>query len=473
MQKKNTNQTLVMKFGGTSVGSAAAYQQVIQIVKNAKMDWRHVIVVISAMSGITDLLIESAVKASQGDEQTFLQTALELRKRHTIILEELVSDLSIQVQTKQQLNQLISTFTNFCQAIAVLGEATPRAMDAVVSLGERLNVHLLQAILLAAGVPAKGVESTQCVVTDRHFQSARPDMQETKKRSQEVIFPLLDNGIVPVITGFIGATPEGITTTLGRGGSDYSAAILGISLNADAVWVWTDVDGVMTADPRIVKTAQTLPELTYSEVAEMANFGAKVLHPKTIHPIVEADIDLRVCNTFNPQNPGTLITSDALMDVTGKIKAVATIRGLVLVTIKGRGMLGVPGVAARIFSAVAITGASVPLIAEASSEQSICFAISVQLAEKAIKAVEKEMAAEIANKDIDAVTATGEVVIVTLVGPGMRNTIGIAGKIFTTLAENQINVISISYGSSDLSLSLVVLVEDMNRAVNALHTLIH
>ena len=473
MQKNNKNKTLVMKFGGTSVGSVAAYQQVVEIVKTAKIDWPHIVVVISAMSGITDLLIESAVKASQGDDQTFIRVALELRQRHTLILEKLVSDLSIQVQTKQQLNQLISTFTNFCQAIAILGEATPRAMDAVVSLGERLNVHLLNAILTAAGVPAQGVESTQCVVTDRHFQAARPDMQETRQRSQEIIFPLLEKGIVPVITGFIGATPEGVTTTLGRGGSDYSAAILGISLNADAVWVWTDVDGVMTADPRIVKTAQTLPELTYSEVAEMANFGAKVLHPKTIHPIVEADIDLRVCNTFNPQNPGTLITSDALMDVTGKIKAVATIRGLVLVTIKGRGMLGVPGVAARIFSAVATTGASVPLIAEASSEQSICFAISIQLAEQAIKAVEKEMAGEISNKDIDAVTATSEVVIVTLVGPGMRNTIGIAGKIFMILAENQINVISISYGSSDLSLSLVVLVEDMNRAVNALHTLIH
>ncbi len=467
------NKTLVMKFGGTSVGSVAAFQQVIGIVRTAKTDWQRVIVVISAMSGITDMLIDSALKASQGDDQTFVQTALELRKRHSEILEEMVLDQSIQEQTKQQLNQLIATFTNFCQAIAVLGEATPRAMDAVVSLGERINVHLLQAILTAAEIPAQGVESTSCIITDHHFQAARPDMQETRKRSQEVIFPILEKGIVPVITGFIGATPEGVTTTLGRGGSDYSAAVLGISLNADAVWVWTDVDGVMSADPRIVKTAQTLPELTYSEVAEMANFGAKVLHPKTIHPIVEADIDLRVCNTFNPQNPGTLITSDALMDVTGKIKAVATIRGLVLVTIKGRGMLGVPGVAARIFSAVATTGASVPLIAEASSEQSICFAISIQLAEKAIRAIEKEMAAEIANKDIDAVTATGEVVIVTLVGPGMRNTIGIAGKIFTTLAESRINVISISYGSSDLSLSLVVLVEDMNRAVNALHTLIH
>lgn len=472
MQTSPTHQTLVMKFGGTSVGSVVAYQQVIDIVKNAKMDWQHVIVVISAMSGITDLLIDSAVKASQGDDETFTQSAQVLRKRHTAILEELVPDLSLQVQTKQRFNTLISTFTNFCQAIAILGEATPRAMDAVVSLGERLNIHLLQAILESAGVLSKGVESTHCIVTDNQYQAARPDMLETKKRTQQVIFPLLAEGFVPVVTGFIGSTPDGVITTLGRGGSDYSAAILGISLNADAVWVWTDVDGVMTADPRIVKNARTLPQLTYSEVAEMANFGAKVLHPKTIHPIVEAKINLRVCNTFNPQNPGTLITSDDLMDTSGKLKAVATIRGLRLVTIKGRGMLGVPGVAARIFSAVATTGASVPLIAEASSEQSICFAITDPLAGAAIKAIENEMAAEIANKDIDAITATDEVVIVTLVGPGMRNTVGIAGKIFMTLAENQINVISISYGSSDLSVSLVVMVEDLHRTVNALHILI-
>jgi aspartate kinase len=377
------------------------------------------------------------------------------------------------LQTKQEINQLISDFTNLCQAISVLGEATPRAMDAVVSLGERMNVRLLSAILQSAGIPAQYVESTQLVITDHHFQSARPDLQETKIRSRKIIMPILNHGIVPVITGFIGATPEGATTTLGRGGSDYSASIMGIALDADAVWVWTDVDGIMTADPRIVKNAQTLPELTYSEVAEMANFGAKVLHPKTIHPIIDANIRLRVCNTFNPQNPGTIITSDACLHASGKIKAVATIRGLVLLTIKGHGMLGVPGVAARILSAVATTGASVPLITEASSEQSICFAISMQLANAAKTAIEKEMAAEITNKDIASISTTAEAVIVTLVGPEMRNTVGIAGKIFMTLAEHQINVISISYGASELSASLVVMVEDLERTVNALHTLIY
>jgi aspartate kinase len=465
-------QTLVMKFGGTSVGSIEAYRQVIQIVADAKKNWQHVVVVISAMSGITNLLIESAEQASLCNDHCYEQAAVTLQQRHHQILDVLVPDGDLKKETIQEIDSLITNFSNFCQAISVLGEATPRAMDAVVSLGERMNVRLLFAILQSAGIAAQYVESSSMVITDRHFQSARPDLSETKKRTQAVIQPLLHNNVVPVVTGFIGATPEGVITTLGRGGSDYSAAIMGISLDAGAVWVWTDVDGVMTADPRMVKGARTLPELTYSEVAEMANFGAKVLHPKTIHPVVQENIALRVCNTFNPQNPGTMITSDDHMEESGKIKAVATIRDLKLITIKGHGMLGVPGVASRILAAVATTRASVPLITEASSEQSICFAISMDLADAAIRAIQTEMAAEIQNKDIDSVTATDEVVIVTLVGPGIRNTVGVAGKIFTTLANHQINVISISHGASDLSLSLVVQIEDLEKAVNALHTLI-
>ncbi|MBI9051607.1 MAG: aspartate kinase [Anaerolineaceae bacterium] len=471
-QSPDKQNTLVMKFGGTSVGSIAAYKQVIQIVADAKKDWSNVVVVISAMSGITNLLIESAQQASQCNDHCYEQAARTLTQKHNEILDALVHDELLKQATSQSIQALITDFSNFCQAISVLGEATPRAMDAVVSLGERMNVRLLSAILQSAGIKSQCVESSTMIITDHHFQSARPDLAETKIRTQAIIHPLLEADIVPVITGFIGATPQGVTTTLGRGGSDYSAAIIGISLEADAVWVWTDVDGIMTADPRMVDCAQTLPELTYSEVAEMANFGAKVLHPKTIHPIVQEDITLRVCNTFNPKNPGTIITSDEHMDETGKMKAVATISGLKLITIKGHGMLGVPGVASRILAAVATTRASVPLITEASSEQSICFAISMELADQAVQAIQNEMAAELNNKDIDSVSMTDEVVIVTLVGPGMRNTVGIAGKIFMTLADHQINVISISYGASDLSLSLVVQIEDLEKAVKALHTLI-
>ena len=473
MQPSPTQQKiLVMKFGGTSVGSVAAFRQVIEIIKTAQKDWPRIAVVISAMNGITDLLTESALHASCGNIAECVNTADVLQERHVAVLQELVADTALYTRTRQGIQKLIDDFSSFCRAISVLGEVTPRAMDAIVSLGERMNVRLLSAVLQSAGIQADFVESGQLILTDEQFQNARPQMAETRQRTREVLLPMLAAGTIPVITGFIGATQEGVVTTLGRGGSDYSAAILGISLDAQAVWVWTDVDGIMTADPRVVKDAQTIPTLTYAEVAEMANFGAKVLHPKTIHPIVEADIALRVCNTFNPAHAGTQIVSNDHLVNNGKLKTIATICGLRLVTIKGRGMLGVPGVAARILSAVATTHASVPLIAEASSEQSICFAISSDLAESAIAAIENAMAAEIADKDIDEINATEEVAIVTLVGPGMRSTVGIAGKIFMTLAEQQINVISISYGSSDLSFSLVVLEKDMQHAVNALHHLV-
>jgi aspartate kinase len=218
------------------------------------------------------------------------------------------------------------------------------------------------------------------VVTNDHFQNAHPDFNATTEKTRAILNPFLDVGIIPITTGFIGATPEGVITTLGRGGSDYSAAIIGKVLPADDVWIWTDVDGVMTTDPRIVSEAVTLPEINYNEIAELAYYGAKVLHPKTIRPLVEAGIGLRICNTFNPSHPGTRLTSNGRARTPDKVvKAVTAIRKQRLVTIEGRGMLGVPGVAARAFGAVASTGTSVPLITQASSEQSICFAVPSKL----------------------------------------------------------------------------------------------
>jgi aspartate kinase len=286
----------------------------------------------------------------------------------------------------------------------------------------------------------------------------------------------MDEGIIPITTGFIGATPDGIITTLGRGGSDYSAAIIGKVLPADDVWIWTDVDGVMTTDPRIVKEAVTLPEINYSEIAELAYYGAKVLHPKTIRPVVEAGIGLRICNTFNPSHPGTRLIANGKSNgkpLNGQIvKAVTAIRKQRLVTIEGRGMLGVPGVAARAFGAVASTGTSVPLITQASSEQSICFAVPAEVAPMILSALEKSFAREIEDEDIDRVWATDDVSIVTVVGAGMRHTVGVAGKVFSQLGNNGVNVLAIAQGSSEVSISLVVDSKDTENAVIALHGLI-
>ncbi len=468
--------TLVMKFGGTSVGSSKAMAEAAQIVKEARANWPRVVVITSALSGVTNLLLESAASAARGDASLLPDAEQTLLANHQTIAVSLVPDEACRAAVMDEIGGLVRSFVELCHAISVLGEATPRALDAVASLGERMSARLLAAALESAGIPSKYVEATELIVTDDHFQSAHPNFDLTTERTRRALLPLLEQGLTPVITGFLGATREGIITTLGRGGSDYSAGILGAVLPADEVWIWTDVDGVMTADPRLVPEAQTLLQISYSEIAELAYFGAKVLHPKTIRPVVEAGIGLRICNTFNPQHPGTRLVSNGKAEkpLPGEkvIKAVTAIRQQRLVTIEGRGMLGVPGVAARAFAAVASTGTSVPLITQASSEQSICFSIPAEASPAVLNALGKTFAAELAQRDIDRVWATEDVSIITVVGHGTRNTPGVAGQIFTQLGKADINVLAIAHGSSDVSISMVVNSAETEKAVRALHELI-
>ena len=466
-----SSKTLVMKFGGTSVGSADALVSAAQIICNAKKDWARVVVVTSAMSGVTDLLLQSASLAAQGKLDSLAEAESTLRQKHFSALDSLVKDETLREQTKIEINSLILALIDLCNAIAVIGEASPRALDAVASLGERMSVRLLAAVANEAGIKAEWIESAEFVVTNAHFQNANPDFKVTTEKTRAALNPILDAGVVPITTGFIGATPDGIVTTLGRGGSDYSAAIIGKALPADEVWIWTDVDGVMTTDPRIVKEAQTLAEISYGEIAELAYYGAKVLHPKTIRPVVEAGIGLRICNTFNPTHAGTRLTSNGKKN--GRvIKAVTAIRKQRLVTIEGRGMLGVPGVAARAFGAVASTGTSVPLITQASSEQSIFFALTREAESSVVSALEGTFARDIEDNDIDRVWSTDEVSIITVVGAGMLHTPGVAGQVFSRLGEEDVNVLAIAQGSSEVSISLVVDARDTEHAVKALHGLI-
>ena len=473
----DTKQTLVMKFGGTSVGSAEALMKATQIIQDAREQYPRVVVVTSAMSGITDLLLKSALLAAQGTVESLPEAESILREKHFSAVDALVRDHKLCEETKGEINCLIQLLVDLCRAIAVLGEASPRALDAVASLGERMNIRLLAAVAQDVGIKAKAIEATEFIVTNAHYQNAHPDFNITTEKTRAVLNPLLDEGIVPIVTGFIGATPDGVITTLGRGGSDYTAAIIGSVLPADEVWIWTDVDGVMTTDPRIASEAQTLPEISYGEIAELAYYGAKVLHPKTIRPVVDAGIGLRICNTFNPSHPGTRLIANGHSN--GKahkpekvIKAVTAIRKQRLVTIEGRGMLGVPGVAARAFGAVASTGTSVPLITQASSEQSICFAVPSETAPAVLDALEKAFIHEIEDQDIDRVWSTEDVSIVTVVGAGMRHTVGVAGRVFSQLGNNDVNVLAIAQGSSEVSISLVVDSADTENAVKALHQLI-
>ena len=462
---------LVMKFGGTSVGSVEAIRQAAAIVRRSLADWPRTVVVISALSGVTNLLLDAASRATNGDRDAGQAAAGHLRTRHLEIARQLIPDDSAYESLSAEIDALTQELGHLSAAIAVLGEATPRAMDAVASIGERLSARLFASVLDQSGVPAQAVDASDVVVTDSNFQAAHPDLSATRLRSSRVFPTLFENGVVPVVTGFIGANPSGVTTTLGRGGSDYSAALLAAALDAAEVWIWTDVDGVMTADPRIVPEARTIPALSYRELAELAYFGAKVVHPMTIRPVIEAGIGLSIRNTFNPAHAGTRLVpkNNHSAEV---IKAVTSIKGQSLITIEGRGMLGVPGVAARTFAAVAATGTNVILISQASSEQSICFAVPAARSGAVVQSLEEAFSRELRDRDIDRVWDSGEMVIVTVVGAGMRHTPGVAGRVFTTLGAEGVNVIAIAQGSSEVAISLVVEGSDEELAVRALHGLV-
>jgi aspartate kinase len=472
-QKKNkAEEILIMKFGGTSVGSPEAMQTVADIVDTEKKRWKGVIPVVSALNGVTNLLLDSAHKAAAGDRTIVETSTRELHTRHRQMMECLItSDAEVKKLT-WELNHLINEFTNLIQAMFVLGEASPRGIDAVGSLGERMSARILASLLNERQIKAEAVDSTRLIVTDARFTSANPDENATRENTRSVLLPLIENGITPVITGFLGATPDGVVTTLGRGGSDWSAALLAAALPAGEVWIWTDVNGVMTADPRLVPDASTIDHLSYQEVSELAYFGAKVLHPKTIRPVVENNIPLRVCNTFEPETEGTWIVSDTTYVTEGVIKAVTAISDMSLVTVEGTGMLGVPGVAARTFDAVAKTGTSVPLISQASSEQSICFTVPIDAANRVRSALENAFSGEIQRRDIDGITISPAVGIVSVVGSGMRYIPGVAGRVFTALGKAGLNVIAIAQGSSEVSISLVVSQESLKDAVRTLHNLI-
>ncbi len=461
--------TLVMKFGGTSVGSPEAMAQVARLVARYREEWPRLVVVTSALAGVTDTLLKAARTAAQGATDSIWAARRKLEAKHRAIVRELLPQGENDPIWYLIQNRLDS-FTRLAEAMAVLGEATPRGLDAIAALGERMSAPLLARVLEVQGLPAVAVDAGRLIVTDDHFQAAHPLAEPSREQVHRHLLPLLEAGRIPVVTGFIGATAQGVTTTLGRGGSDYSASLIAALLPADEVWIWTDVNGVMTADPRLVPQARTVPRLSYREVAELAYFGAKVLHPKTIRPVVEAGIPLRVRNTFDPDGPDTLILQhrDA---VPGRIMALTVIQNLAMVIVEGRGMLGVPGVAARTFTAVAQTHTSVLMISQASSEQSICFIIPQETASRVQAALEEAFQRELQRRDIDRIWVQPRVAIITAVGEGLRNTPGVAGRIFGALGRVGVNILAIAQGASEVALSLTVNQDDVVRALQALHPL--
>jgi aspartate kinase len=419
------------------------------------------------MSGVTNMLLECAIKAEIGDNQGYEMIIDNIRQKHFDVLNTIFDTNHNQI-IEDEINILLSELNSICYSISIMGEVTPRGLDVIVSLGERMNARVFSAILRDKGILSQPIEATKLIVTNNIFQNASPLMDESEIKIKKELQPLLKNGIVPVVTGFIGATKDGKLTTLGRGGSDYSASILGACIDAKEVWTWTDVDGVMSADPRVVSNTIVIPELSFIEVGEMAYFGAKVLHPKTIMPIMDKNIPLYVKNTFNSHHPGTKIIKN-VSKKTGKATAVSVIKNLSIITIAGKGMMGVTGIAARTFATVARTKSSIVMISQSSSEQSICFVIPEEKAKIVSQELTTEFQRELERDDISAIIERNCVSVVSVIGEGMRETPGVAGEIFTALGENNINVILITQGSSEYSISFAVESEQANLAMQKIH----
>ena len=461
---------LTMKFGGTSVGSPEAIAQVVAIVKDHLARGHQLAVVVSAMSGVTDMLLESASAASARQRDAYTAINSTIADMHHAVINALIASPAARDAIAAEVDELLRGHLELCEAVKILGEATPRISDALVSYGERLSSRVIAAVMAAEGMSVRQIDSNDFIVTDNAFQNADPLWDETEARIADGLLPVLQSGLTPIITGFIGAAPDGALTTLGRGGSDFSAAIIAACLDCDELIIWTDVDGVMTADHRLDARARVLPYVSYQEIGELAFYGAKVLHPKTVQPIITRDIPLRVRNTFNPAQMGTLVGSRAQASET-VIKAVTGIRDVSMLTVSGPGMLGVPGIAGRTFLATANAGANILMISQASSEQSFCFTVVDPVAQSVKAAVELELRREILHNDIDSVDLLSDIVIITVVGAGMRGTPGVAGRVFSLLGEHRINVLAIAQGSSECSISFIVAEDDLERAVGELHTL--
>jgi len=456
-----------MKFGGSSVGSAERIAHAAKLAVDTAAKGHQVVVVTSAMSKVTDALIDAARLASTGQWDPAVRQ--ELFDRHKAAADALIgNDAARHAEVLDALRLRLERFEKLCFGLSMVHELTPRLLDAISGTGEMLAAPLVAAAIGARGRASQAVDATELIVTTDQYGGAEPLMDATRVKTAARLRPTIARGEIPVVTGFIAATADGVMTTLGRGGSDYSASIIGAALDASEVWIWTDVDGVMTANPSEVPEARTLSEISYSEASELAYYGAKVLHYKTILPAFRQRIPVRILNSFNPRHPGTRVSVEGNPSARG-VKAVTSIRGVILVAISGTGMQAIPGIAAKTFDVVAAQQANVLMISQASSENNICFVLSAAEAPRVVTALRAALEFELMRGHIEEISAEQQIAIVAAVGDRMRGTPGIAATVFTALGEAGINVIAISQGSSERNISLVVTERDAAGAVRAIH----
>ncbi len=455
---------IVMKFGGTSVGSVEAIRRVVEIVGSYRE--RQLLVVLSAMSKVTDSLRSMAEEASEGREQDAALEALLRRHEETV---RTLADGDERQRALDECGRLIGELSGILHGITLLRELSPRSVDLVSSFGERLSVIVVSAALRSAGLPSTSVDAREYVKTNERHTDAEVNFAETERLLSEGLPAMVSGGRIPVITGFIGSTDEGVTTTLGRGASDYTASLVAGALKAEEIWIWTDVDGAMTADPRIVSDARVLDEISYLEAAEMSYFGAKVLHPMTMLPAVKQEIPIRIRNTFRPDVDGTVISSRTRAAPQG-VKAVTSIDRLCLIMVEGTMLSITPDTHARLFKTTAERKTQVIMITQASSEHDICLLIDEKDGAGTVQALKKEFRHEVAEGSLEEISVQPGLAVVAVVGGGMKGTPGIAARTFGILGEHKINIIAIAQGSSELNISFIVDRNDLQRTVQLVHT---
>lgn len=455
----------IHKFGGASLADPAAVRHAVGIIRDRPFPR---VVIVSAMAGVTDLLLEAAAKSRAGDLDGAARIAQVLKDRHHSAARALAPAGPARAELIAFVDSQITELETLAKGLSILRELTPRTSDFLVARGERLSARLVTAAMLAAGIKTRYVDATHVVRTDAGFGNASPDLDATDQLMRKALKPLLNQGITPVVPGFIGASAEGDLTTLGRGGSDLTAALAGRALGAARVNLWKDVPGLLTADPRVVPDARVLPQLNVREAAELAYYGAKVLHPRALIPVVGRKVPLFVRPFADGMSEGTEVSErETGLDV--PVKALSAAPSQALVTVEGNGMLGVPGVAARTFAALKREDISVSLISQASSEHSICFCVPAESAEAARVCLSEAFREEIAHREIDGVSVKQGVATIAVVGLGMAGTPGVAQRVFSALAANVINVIAIAQGSSELNISAVVEEAQSKEAQQAIH----
>ncbi|HEY7405274.1 MAG TPA: aspartate kinase [Candidatus Angelobacter sp.] len=463
----STKRLIIMKFGGTSVGDADRFRQCAEIVaRGANKD--RVVVVVSAVAGVTDLIFKTIDAARRGEAAATKTHLQKFEAVHRELIESLFDDAR-KSAAESFIGEVIEQLHNACQALSALrSDISAQTADSLVALGERISAWVLAQFLQQSGSKAEFVRAEDVIVTDSNFGNAAPDLEETRKRCERVLLPLLEHGVVPIVAGYSGANAQEKTTTLGRGGSDYSATILGAAASADEVWIWTDVDGVLTADPRICPDATTLPEISFAEAIELAYYGAKVIHPKAAYPAADAGFPVWIKNSFRPEVAGTKITQ-AAKPVNSPVKSVTSVKDATLITLVTRRDVHPVELWGRLFLRLGQEQTEVLFATQSSPEHALGVVLRRDDAARVLKLIRTIFRVELAQGVLSPVEVNDDVAVVAVLGESMKGTCGILGRVFSAVARREVSVIAVAQGASELSICFAVPAAHGAEVVRAVH----